>query len=94
MELTDIEKLMNENKEMKQRIIDLEEHLKKYTNSSGHRKYYEKNKEKVMKTANIYLKKLAEENPDKLKEYRRRAYLNRKEKNKIQENRGNLLVPP
>lgn len=76
----DIDAINKENQQLKQRILELEEHLKKYTNSLGHRKYYEKNKEKVMKNANSYLKKLAEENPEKLKEYRRRAYLNRKER--------------
>ena len=37
-------------------------------------KYYEKNKEKVMQNGANYLNKLKEENPDKLKEYRRRSY--------------------
>jgi hypothetical protein len=37
-----------------------------------------------MQNASNYLKKLSEENPDKLKEYRRRAYQNRKQKLKEQ----------
>jgi hypothetical protein len=65
---------------LRTRILELEEHLKKYTNSNGHRKYYEKNKDKVMKNASAYLKKLAEENPEKLREYRITAYQNRKNK--------------
>ena len=36
--------------------------------------------QKVMEKGAKYLQKLKEENPDKLKEYRRRAYLKRKEK--------------
>jgi len=40
----------------------------------------EKNKEIVKEKGNIHLTKLKEENPEKLKEYRRRAYLKRKEK--------------
>jgi hypothetical protein len=36
-----------------------------------------------MANASNYLKRLAEENPDKLKEYRKRAYLNRKERARI-----------
>ena len=39
-----------------------------------------KNKEKVKEGGANYLKKLKEENPDKLKEYRRTAYLNKKNK--------------
>lgn len=54
--------------------------LEKYTNNERHRKYYEKNKERVKENAKIYLNKLKDENPDKLKEYRHRAYLKRKDK--------------
>ena len=69
-----------ENELLKQRINELEERLKKYTCGKNHKKYYEKNKEKVMENGANYLQKLKEENPEKLKEYRRTAYLNRKEK--------------
>lgn len=55
--------------------------LEKYTNNERHRKYYEKNKERVKENAKQYLNRLKEENPDKLKEYRHRAYMKRKEKN-------------
>ena len=73
----DIESIIAENMALKNRVSELEAHLKKYTNSEGHKRYYEKNKDKIIKNANTYLKRLAEENPDKLKEYRRRAYLKR-----------------
>ena len=36
--------LKYENDKLKQRINELEQHLKKYTNSKGHQEYYEKNK--------------------------------------------------
>ena len=72
--------LKYENDKLKQRINELEQHLKKYTNSKGHQEYYEKNKETIKKKGNIHLTKLKEENPDKLKEYRRTAYLNKKNK--------------
>jgi cell division septum initiation protein DivIVA len=75
-----MEELQQENLQLKKRIIELEEHLKKYTNSEGHKRYYEKNKEKVMANASNYLRKLSQENPEKLKEYRKKAYLRRKEK--------------
>jgi hypothetical protein len=65
---------------LQQEINTLKVQLEKYTNNERHRKYYEKNKERVKENAKQYLNKLKEENPDKLKEYRHRAYLKRKEK--------------
>jgi predicted LPLAT superfamily acyltransferase len=61
-------------------IENLKSKLEKYTNNERHRKYYEKNKERVKENAKQYLNRLKEENPDKLKEYRHRAYMKRKEK--------------
>ena len=78
MEEVDI--IKKENEELKKKNAELEERLKKYTSGKNHKKYYEKNKEKVMESGANYLSKLKEENPEKLKEYRRRAYLKRKEK--------------
>jgi len=66
--------------QLKLKIYELEEHLKKYTNSEGHKRYYEKHKDIVKQKGHSYLQKLKEENPEKLKEYRRTAYLNRKAK--------------
>lgn len=80
-----VETLQEENKQLKLEVEELREKLQKYTNSEGHKKYYEKNKEIVKKKAKNYLEKLKTENPDKLKEYRRRAYLKRKERLKQQE---------
>ena len=65
---------------LQQEIQALKTQLEKYTNNERHRKYYEKNKDRVKENAKQYLNKLKEENPDKLKEYRHRAYLKRKEK--------------
>ena len=72
--------LIEENEKLKLQIDELNEKLKNYTNSQGHKKYYEKNKNIVMEKSKSYLQKLKEENPDKLKEYRKTAYLNRKNK--------------
>jgi hypothetical protein len=81
--------LIEENETLKLKISELNEKLKKYTNSQGHKKYYEKNKNIVMEKSKSYLQKLKEENPDKLKEYRKTAYLNRKNKKKeIEENKN------
>ena len=61
-------------------IAQLKQQLEKYTNNERHKKYYEKNKERVKQNAREYLNKLKEQNPEKLKEYRHRAYLKRKER--------------
>ena len=80
-----VKTLQEENKQLKIEVEELREKLQKYTNSEGHKKYYEKNKEVVKTKAKNYLEKLKTENPDKLKEYRRQAYLKRKERLKQQE---------
>jgi hypothetical protein len=59
---------------------DLDQRLKKYTNGDNHKRYYEKNKDKIKETGTAYLQKLKTENPDKIKEYSHRAYLIQKEK--------------
>ena len=74
----DNEAILEENKQLKQRIFELEEKLKKYTNPNAHKAFYEKNKEKIIKESSERLKKLTETNPEKIKEYRRNAYLKRK----------------
>jgi hypothetical protein len=73
-----MEEIINENKILKEEILFLKEKLEKYT--SQHKKYYESNKEIVIEKAKKRLQKITEDNPDKIKEYRRRAYLKRKEK--------------
>jgi hypothetical protein len=75
-----ITELIEENKILKNEISELKEQLKKYTYGNNHKRYYEKNKVKVKEDGANYLKKLKEENPEKLKEYRRTAYLNKKNK--------------
>ena len=74
--------ILEENKRLKEENALLKEKLDKYVNH--HKNYYENNKEIVNEKAKERLKKLAEENPEKLKEYRRNAYLKRKEKLKNQ----------
>jgi hypothetical protein len=79
------EELIKENALLKEENLKLKLQLENYNNSR--KSYYEKNKEYVKAQAKEGLKKLAEENPDKLKEYRRKAYLKRKEKiNELNEN--------
>jgi cell division septum initiation protein DivIVA len=74
----DYEQVIKENQLLKEENDLLKEKLTKYM--SQHKNYYENNKEIVNEKAKQRLKKIAEENPEKIKEYRRNAYLKRKEK--------------
>ena len=74
---------------MEKYITELEYHLKKYTNSTRHLKYYENNKDVVKERTKNYVDKLKTENPEKLKEWRRNYYLKKKEKLKEQQNSSN-----
>ena len=56
-----ITELVKENEKLKKEIIELKEQLKKYTYGNTHRRYYEKNKEKIKEDRINYLKKLKEE---------------------------------
>ena len=70
-ETDDIEILRIKVEKMSKYISELEENLKKYTNSTRHIKYYENNVDKVKERTKNYVEKLKEENPEKLKEWRR-----------------------
>ena len=52
---------------------DLKEHLKKYTAPERNKKYYEKNKEKIIEKI-----KANKPTPEKIKEYNKKSYQNRK----------------
>jgi hypothetical protein len=72
------QELTKENNLLKEENAKLKKLLENYTNSR--KNYYEKNKEIVNEKAKERLKKIAHEDPDRLKEINRRAYLKRKEK--------------
>ena len=81
----DIEELLKEIDMLKEENTKLKSQLESYNNSR--KSYYEKNKEIVNEKSKQRLKKIAQENPHKLKEINRHAYLKRKEKiNKLNEN--------
>jgi hypothetical protein len=77
-------KLIIENELLKKKNVELEEKLKTYTNTERNKKYYEKNSEKVKVKAKTYMERMKTENPEKLKEWRHTAYINRK--NKLENN--------
>lgn len=72
------EDLSLEIKMLKEENEKLKKQLENYNNSRT--SYYEKNKDLINKKAKERLKKLAKENPDKIKEYAKKAYLNKKMK--------------
>jgi hypothetical protein len=82
MENISIEKLIEENKLLKDKINELTEHLKKYTAPKRNKKFYENHKEEIIKKVMEYKEKNKDKkaDPEKIKEYNRRAYLKRKEK--------------
>lgn len=86
----EINKLKNEIEELKNKNIELEEKLKSYTNPTRNKKYYEKNSDAVKENAKNYIEKIKETNPEKLKEWRHQAYLNRKAKLKVKEETINV----
>ena len=83
MEQLTIDKLIEENKLLKEKINELTEHLKKYTAPKRNKKFYENHKEEIIKKVMEYKEKNKDKKSDleKIKEYNRRAYLKRKEKN-------------
>lgn len=85
-EIDNVETMKIKIEKMSKYIAELEENLKKYTNSTRHIKYYENNADIVKERTKKYVEKLKEENPEKLKEWRRTYYLKRKEKLKEQIN--------
>jgi hypothetical protein len=72
------QELLTKIKILEEENIELKKKLENYNNSR--KSYYEKNKEIVNQKAKERLKKISQENPDKLKEINRKAYLKRKEK--------------
>ena len=62
------------------KINELAKKLKKYTAPSRNKSYYEKNKEKIIEKI-----KKNKPSPDKIKEYNKKAYQNRKLKKKLEQ---------
>ncbi len=79
--------ILIENEKLKAEIIELKHKLETYSNPQ--KSYYERNKEVVNQKAKERMKKISQENPDKLKEINRKAYLKRKEKISVKQNENN-----
>lgn len=67
--------LKQENEDLKKRVAELEEHLKKYTAPARSKTYYENHKEELLEKMKKY-----KPTPEQIKEKNRKAYLKRKEK--------------
>lgn len=78
--MTTLVDLQKENEKLNNKIKELEEKLKSYTYNQCHKKYYDKNVEVIKDKTKNYIDKLKNENPEKLKQWRHTAYLNRKAK--------------
>ena len=79
--LKSFEEIKNENNELKNKVNELTTHLKKYTAHNGSKKYYEKNKEVILEKNKEYVREYKDQlPPEKIKEYNKRAYENRKKK--------------
>ena len=82
--MDELQILKQENEEMKNKIIELEERLKKYTAPTRSKTYYENHKEELLEKMKKY-----KPTPEQIKERNKKAYLKRKEK---MENETNLEV--
>ena len=67
--------LKKENEELRNKVIELEERLKKYTAPARSKTYYENHKEELLEKMKKY-----KPTPEQIKEKNRKAYLKRKEK--------------
>ncbi len=73
--MDELQVLKQENEELKNKIIELEERLKKYTAPSRSKTYYENHKEELLEKMKKY-----KPTPEQIKERNKKAYLKRKEK--------------
>ena len=73
--MDELQLLKQENEELKSKIIELEERLKKYTAPQRSKTYYETHKEELLEKMKKY-----KQTPEQIKERNKKAYLKRKEK--------------
>jgi hypothetical protein len=73
--MDELELLKKENEELKNKVIELEERLKKYTAPARSKTYYENHKEELLEKMKKY-----KQTPEQIKDRNRKAYLKKKEK--------------
>lgn len=71
-----MESLEKENQELKERIVELEEKLSKYSNPKRNKKFYQEHRDEILERNKEYKKNLSAE---KKKEYYQRWYQKKKE---------------
>lgn len=77
-----------ENDLLKKEVEILTDHLKKYTAPSRSKKYYEQHKDEILERQKEYNKAYMKGlDPEKIKEYNKKAYQKRKQKNQNNENK-------
>ena len=88
------EDMINKINEYELNTNELKEKLKKYTAPKRNKTFYENHKEEIIKKNKEYIKKnkdnLKKPDPEKIKEYNKRAYEKRKQKNNIDINDNNI----
>jgi len=81
------EDMINKINEYELNTNELKEKLKKYTAPKRNKTFYENHKEEIIKRNKEYIQKnkdnLKKPDPEKIKEYNKRAYEKRKQKNNI-----------
>ena len=73
--------LKNKINELEKEIIELKEHLKKYTAPSRNKKYYENHRDEIIQKSKEYKEKTGNKkvvSSEKIKEYNKKAYEKRK----------------
>jgi len=76
-----IENLKKENENLKSELVEIKEHLKKYTAPSNMKKYYEKHKEEIKEKVKKYKENYTyTPTEEQKKKWARTAYLNKKAK--------------
>jgi len=80
MSIDDIQKLQSQIDILLKKNQDLEHKLQSYTNPKRNKIYYSNNSDIVKAKAKLYMNKIKDTDPDKLKLWRHNAYLKRKAK--------------
>jgi hypothetical protein len=84
--MDELELLKKENEELKNKVIELEERLKKYTAPARSKTYYENHKEELLEKMKKY-----KQTPEQIKERNRKAYLKKKEKMEEEKNKIDIV---